>query len=67
MYRCSVSYSFAEIVYRKALRRIGSAVDLAEILGGPFAWGSVEEDILIWALWGHKSGIVLLLLFCAVY
>ena len=30
MYLCSVSYSLAEIVYRRALRRIGSAVDFAE-------------------------------------
>lgn len=47
MYLCSVWYSFADMVYRSAFLRIGSAVDFAEILSRGGLGPSLEEDAIL--------------------
>lgn len=62
MYLCRVSYSLPEMVYRRALRRIGSAVDFAEIRGPfePSGAGDVMmvQDRGIWTLLGNVVELV---------
>lgn len=44
IYLCRVSYSFAEMVYLSALRRMGSAVDFAEIRSRGGGGGSLDAE-----------------------
>lgn len=46
MYLCRVSYSLAEMVYRRAFRRMGSVVDFAD-MRGPFEPSGGKDVIMI--------------------
>jgi len=47
MYLCRVSYSLAEMVYRSAFRRMGSAVDLAEMRSRGGFGASLEVEAIM--------------------
>lgn len=59
MYLCNVSYSLAEIVYRSVLRRMGSAVDLADGRSPSLDAGAIvgEEDYVLMCCWNGEKGV----------